>query len=114
MAQREGRFEDALVMLRDALRLFPSLGDRFHASAVLSKITSVLASTKQARAAAQLLGRAEALREEVGIRPVWLEKVNQGTLAILHAELDEAAFAEAWEVGRAMTLDEAVALALEP
>jgi hypothetical protein len=70
--------------------------------------------TKQARAAAQLLGRAEALREEVGIRPVWLEKVNQGTLAILHAELDEAAFAEAWEVGRAMTLDEAVALALEP
>jgi predicted ATPase/class 3 adenylate cyclase len=114
MAQREGRFEDALVMLRDALRLFRRLGDRFHASAVLSKIASVLASTKQARAAAQLLGRAEALREEVGIRPVWLEKVNEGTLAILHAELDEAAFAEAWDVGRAMTLDEAVALALEP
>ena len=111
-AQREDRFEDALAMLRDAFRIFRNLGDRFHTAATLSQIAGVLAFTKRARAAALLLARAEVLQEEVGIRPVWLEKTDDKTLAALHAQLDEAAFAEAWEQGRALTLDEAVAYAL--
>jgi tetratricopeptide (TPR) repeat protein len=113
MAQREGRFEDALALLGDALRIFRRRGDRFHTSQALSKIASVLADTEQARAAALLLARAEVLREELGIRPVWLEKINNETLAVIHTQLDEAAFAAAWEQGRALTLDEAVALALD-
>jgi hypothetical protein len=44
---------------------------------------------------------------------VWLEKINNETLAVIHTQLDEAAFAAAWEQGRALTLDEAVALALD-
>jgi tetratricopeptide (TPR) repeat protein len=48
MAQREGRFEDALALLGDALRIFRHLGDRFHTSQALSKIASVLADTEHA------------------------------------------------------------------
>jgi len=112
-AQREGRFGDALAMLGDALRIFRNLGDRFHTAATLSQIASVLAVTDKVRTAARLLARAEVLREEVGIGPVWLEKTNDETLTTLHAQLDDAAYAEAWEEGRALTLDEAVALALD-
>jgi len=39
--------------------------------------------------------------------------MNEETLAVIRAQLDEAAFAEAWEQGRALTADEAVALALD-
>jgi tetratricopeptide (TPR) repeat protein len=113
MARREGRFEDALAMFRGALRIFRNLGDRFHTSQALSKIASVFAVTEQERAATRLLARGELQREEVGIYPVWLAKINDETLAALHTQLDEAAFAEAWEEGRVLTLDEAVALALD-
>jgi predicted ATPase len=112
-ARREGRFEDALAMLGDALRLFRNLGDRLHTAATLSEIAGVLAVTGEVWTAARLVARAEMEREAVGIRPVWLEKTNNETLAALHTQLDEAAFAAAWEQGRTLTLDEAVALALD-
>jgi predicted ATPase/class 3 adenylate cyclase len=112
-AQREGQFGNALAMFQDALRIFRSLGDRFHTSQALSKIASVLAVTGRERTATRLLARAEVLREEVGIKPVWLEKITGGTLATLHAQLDEADFTEAWEQGTTLALDEAVALAFD-
>ena len=37
--------------------------------------------------------------------------MNEPTLNGIRAQLDEAAFAKAWEQGRALTADEAVALA---
>ena len=42
----------------------------------------------------------------------WLKRGNDEALALIHARLDDAAFREAWEQGRALTADEAVALAL--
>ena len=38
---------------------------------------------------------------------------REPTLEPIHTQLDDAAFAEAWEEGRALTLNE-VALAFEP
>lgn len=64
--------------------------------------------------AARLLSSSEALHEELGasLRP-WLAEMNEDTLTTLRAQLDEAAFAEAWEQGRVLTADEAVARALD-
>ncbi len=39
--------------------------------------------------------------------------MNERTLTAIRAQLDEAAFAEAWEQGRALAVDEAVTLALD-
>ena len=42
----------------------------------------------------------------------WLKRGNNESLAQIRARLDDAAFLEAWEQGRALTADEAVTLAL--
>jgi hypothetical protein len=39
--------------------------------------------------------------------------MNEETLAAIRTRLDNAALAEVWEQGRALTADEAVALALD-
>jgi len=39
--------------------------------------------------------------------------MKEEALAAIREQLDEAAFAEAWEEGKALTADQAVALALE-
>lgn len=45
--------------------------------------------------------------------PRYVAERNQETLETIRAQLDQAAFAEAWEQGRTLTADEAVALALD-
>ena len=42
----------------------------------------------------------------------WLKRRNDEALALIRAQLDDAAFLEAREQGRALTADEAVTLAL--
>ena len=54
------------------------------------------------------------MRDEIGAgAPPFLATVNEEALRAIRSQLDDAAFAEAWEQGRALTADEAVALALE-
>ena len=63
--------------------------------------------------AARVLATGEALYKEIGGNPMgWLKRANDEALTMIHAQLDEASFAEASEQGRALTADEAVALAL--
>ena len=45
--------------------------------------------------------------------PLYQQRRNEEMLAVLHEQLDDAAFEEAWERGAKLTLDEAVALALD-
>jgi len=44
--------------------------------------------------------------------PFYQAKRDDETLELIRAQLDETAFNRAWEEGRALTVDEAVALAL--
>jgi hypothetical protein len=54
------------------------------------------------------------LYEEIGARarPLTAER-DEKTLSAIRTQLDDSAFVEAWEQGRAMSADEAVALALD-
>lgn len=45
--------------------------------------------------------------------PLYVARRNEKTLTTIRTHLDEAAFAEAWEQGRALLVDEAVAFALD-
>jgi hypothetical protein len=64
---------------------------------------------------ARLLGAAEALRAAIGLPLPPAERPDyERTVAAARAQLDEAAFATAWAQGRAMSLDQLVAYALEP
>ena len=53
----------------------------------------------------------EAQEEKIGVSEPWVARTNERTLAAIHARVEEAAFAEAWARGRALTVEEAAALA---
>jgi predicted ATPase len=113
-AHDDGRFEEALSMKRAALRLLRELGDVQHVLDSLGRIANTHAHAARTRLAAELLSASLTLHEEAGLTvPLYQERRNHEMLELLHEHLDEAEFAEAWEHGRALTLDEAVALALE-
>ena len=82
---------------------------------LVCRFSRVLAFAGRAEAAARVLAGGETLYEDVGASQIggWLRRSNDEALTLIRAQLDEAAFAEAWEQGRKLTADEAVALALE-
>jgi predicted ATPase len=112
-ARKDGRVEQAIAMLRESLRVYRDLGDVMKTGDSLSRIAHAFAINGRAATATQLLSSSQALYEESGVStPAWVEERNQETFAAIRMELDDAPFTEAWEEGRALTLDEAVAVAL--
>ena len=113
IAVDERRLEDAVAMLKESYRILVDLNDLLMIAGVVGRFASILASAGRAETAVQVLSSSTVLMEEIGASPPSLTKINAKTLATIHAQLDQAAFAEAWEQGRALTADEAVALALD-
>jgi predicted ATPase/class 3 adenylate cyclase len=115
LALEQGRARDAVSMMKDVLHIDRDRGAHLQTAFDLSRFARALAFAGGAAAeAARLLSSAEALREEIGAGvPPFLAKVNEETLTAIRTQLDDAAFAVAWEQGRALTADEAVALALD-
>jgi predicted ATPase/class 3 adenylate cyclase len=110
----EHRTADALSMLTESIRIRRDVGDLIGLAADLRRSSFALAVAGRAAAAARLLSSSEALREQLGtsLQPD-AASMDEQTLAIVGAQLDKAAFAEAWKQGRALTVDEAVAVSLE-
>jgi predicted ATPase len=112
-ATDEGRPQDALAMLNDAYRLDQEFGDPSEIAMDLIWFARALAFAGREGTAAQLLSRSEAMREELGVsHPAWVNAMKDEAMSRARARLDEVEFAEAWEQGRTVTVDEAVALAL--
>ena len=112
-AAQERRVDEAAGMLREAHELNRELGDRYREAIIVFRFARVLAHAGSAEAAAQVLATGEMLQEEMGSSPMaWLKRGNDEALTLIRAQLDEAALAEAWEHGQALTADEAVELAL--
>jgi predicted ATPase len=112
-ASDEGRIQDALSMLKESLRIDRDLGDRGGIYERLCRFARALAAAGRAETAALLLSSSEALREEIGANISWVAEMKEETLATLRAKLDEATLAELWEQGRSLSLDDAVAVALD-
>jgi hypothetical protein len=72
-----------------------------------------LAGGGRSEAAARVLASGEALLQEIGASENWMARRNEETLGIVRQQLDDAAFAEAWEEGTKLTADQAVALAVQ-
>jgi non-specific serine/threonine protein kinase len=114
VAIKEGRARDAITLIEEAYRLDREFGDPSEVATDLVYFARSLAMAEGARAAAQVLSRSELLREELGITyPAWILRMQEDAMSRTRAQLTGAAFAEAWEQGRKLTADEAVALALD-
>jgi non-specific serine/threonine protein kinase len=113
IAVDEGRVADAVLLLKEGYRILREVNDLLLLAAAVGRFASVLALAGRAATAAQVLSSSEALMEEIGARPPWFAGISTKTLAIIHSQLDDGAFANAWGQGLTLTADEAVALALD-
>jgi predicted ATPase/DNA-binding SARP family transcriptional activator len=113
IAADEGRLVDAIPMLEESQRILRELNDLLLIAAGVGRFASLLAVAGRPATAAQVLSSSTALMQEIGASPPWFARIREKTLAVLHTQLDEAAFGQSWEEGLTMTADEAVALALD-
>jgi predicted ATPase/class 3 adenylate cyclase len=115
MALDQGRSGDAVALLRDVLRIDRDLGSPFQTSIDLTRFARALAfAGGEDVEAAKLLSCAEAAREDMGAGGMpYLVRNHEEALAIIRARVNDDVFAEAWAQGAKLSLDEAMALALE-
>ena len=111
-ARDDGRIDDALGMLREALSVKRDLDMPDLIVESLCRFAAILAAGERAGSAAVLLGTTQALREEIGGGFAWVTAMNDETLARLKVQLDADALADALEQGSRLTVDEAIELAL--
>ncbi len=113
LAVREGRTRDALPMLQQSLRIRRDLGDRLEVAMGVCSVARAISAMGVATMAAQLISWFEAMSDETGGGENWIVRMNEETLTTIRAQLDDTAFARAWEEGQTLTTDEAITLALD-
>ncbi len=114
-AVADGRVQEALPLLVESTRIWRDrgVGDADEVGLNLCSFARASASTGRAAVAVQLLSAVASLNENIGAtEDSYVADLNEETLAIIREQLDEGAFMEAWEQGRKLRVDEAVALAL--
>jgi hypothetical protein len=114
LSTSEGAYADAQTFHAEALRIRAASGMRPAIADSLERLGRLSVAAGRGERAAVLLGSAEELRETVGtvIDPVDKPEHDEA-LAKVKADLSKAAFDAAWAKGRALSVDEAVAYALD-
>jgi tetratricopeptide (TPR) repeat protein len=103
----EALHEESLVLCRE-------LGDKLIGSESIEGLACSAAAQGEAERAAKLFGAAQALREAVGYQQVPRERsLREPYLTAAYFRVGEADWARAWEEGRSMAFEDAVAYALE-
>jgi predicted ATPase/DNA-binding CsgD family transcriptional regulator/DNA-binding XRE family transcriptional regulator len=113
LARAMGDTQRACGLHRESLVLFARIGDQRGTAMALDGLATVAAFSGEPRRAAELFGVASALRDAIHAAPdfgAYVDpKVREATIAELRTCLGEEAFARAWELGRSLPLDQAVA-----
>ena len=108
----EGRPAAAFPLLEEAYRIHLELGESLELATDLSRLAAALAASGEPGRAVELLSLSDALREELGARVPWVERIAEGTLASVRDDLHPDVFDEAWARGRKLTPEAAVARAV--
>jgi predicted ATPase/class 3 adenylate cyclase len=114
VARAEGNYPLARSFYEEDLALVRELGHKFGMQGVLDAFAQLAAAEGQPKRAARLMGAAEALREALHTPvPYSWRADHDRAVAVARAALGEAVFAAAWAEGQALSLEAAVACALE-
>jgi tetratricopeptide (TPR) repeat protein len=114
VAVRSGDWTRALARLGESLEVRQEIGDKGGSAWCLERLAEVALARGQSEKTVCLLAAAATLRESIGSvvdpidRPEYDSRLNA-----LRVTLGKARFAAAWDEGSALTLDRAVAYALE-
>jgi ATP/maltotriose-dependent transcriptional regulator MalT len=109
-------YAEAARHYKESLPLLNELGDKASIAECLEGLAAAVGAWKggQPERAARLFGAADALRETVGTpRSVAARPEYERNLTTARSLIHEVAFGEAFAQGRAMSLEEALALAAE-
>ncbi len=108
-----GHHHRALERYRESIVAFRDVGQLGAVAHQLECFGFIALAWNQNKRALQLFAAADALREKAGTPMTPDEQVHfDEQLKGLHAQMDDAAFAHWWTAGRAMTMEQAIQLAL--
>jgi predicted ATPase/DNA-binding CsgD family transcriptional regulator len=112
VAQHQGDYGLAEAYFNDAIILYEELGLKYFVVLVIADHAGPALAKRQPERAVRLLGASAALCGAMGIVHQLVDQVEiDRYLADVREQLDEEAFHAAWEEGRAMSLEKAVAYA---
>jgi predicted ATPase/class 3 adenylate cyclase len=117
VAHKQSRAVQAKALLAESLALCRDIGITYGIAARLN-LAAMLCTTEDAmpsrlERAARLFGAAAALYATVGVRlGAWQAELDREVAAV-HTALGDGAFAAAWAAGQALSLEQAIAMALE-
>jgi non-specific serine/threonine protein kinase len=110
-----GDHRRARACLTESLSIFTQIGNRLRTMSCLEAFAGVASKQSDPERAARLLGAADALHEVMGASQAPMARTRKDNLvAAVRSALGGDAYAECWAAGRAMSLEQGVAHALEP
>jgi predicted ATPase/class 3 adenylate cyclase len=112
--RREGKLDKAEAVYRETILEWKRLGHRAAIAHQLECFASIAQVRGDYARAARLNGAAESLREKISIAMTSAEKIEYDQrVADLRTSMGSKDFSDAWSGGRAMTMDQAIAYAIE-
>ena len=108
-----GDVTGAAALLRESLPLWQQLGEGQGLTLELSRCGATLRDAGKVEVAAVIVACVKRVRAEQAFDELWASRMIEEVDAGIRGRLDGAAYAEAASRGRAMSLDDAVELALE-
>jgi hypothetical protein len=113
---RQGDIQQACKMFTESLQNTQKAGGSMGALVfAIEGLASLYVNQYQPEHATRLFAWADTMREKRDEhRPPFEQNSVEKDLAVLHSKLKDAEFTKFWAEGEAMTVDQAVALALEP
>ncbi len=114
VAMREAEWDRAMARLGESLEIRQEIGDKGGSAWCIERLAEIALAHGHPEKSVRLLGAAAALRISLGsmIDPAD-QSEYQGTLTALRQELGLPRFGTLWDEGHALTLEQAVTLALE-
>jgi tetratricopeptide (TPR) repeat protein len=114
LASVQGDHERAVLLYKEVLDLLRTIGDRAATAVCLEGLATVSVAEGRLDRATRLHGAAATLRWGTFVLNVWDEGVARDRqIAAVRAALGDEVFAAAWAEGQAMTLEQAIAYAMD-
>jgi predicted ATPase/DNA-binding CsgD family transcriptional regulator/DNA-binding XRE family transcriptional regulator len=104
---------EAFAYLAQSLRLLDDIGNRKDLVECLESFAALAAAQSMTEVALQLAGAAVAIRESIGaVQSPFRRDLLERSLSVAPGGVTDHIYAHAWQAGRELTIQEAIALAL--
>jgi predicted ATPase/class 3 adenylate cyclase len=112
LAGQEGNYREAMGLLSQAVAITVDMRAFARIPEPLTEISHILIATRRFEDAATLIAASDAIREDAGGGVMWVTRERDQMLTELRREMTQESFDRAFETGRRLSRDDAVALAM--